>query len=317
MELQILTASALLLSATTLSANSITGNVEFGTMFDTSEDLSITTLHGTVDGTYDFGASAFGLRFGADHASVDIDENGSSEGFIDHTELFAALSFDTSYGTFLVGKPRTATDSVLTRATTYAPIYDAALAFAFVGQEASKTLIALDDDAKPYGAGFETDAIEDTKIGLSIHRFGDAYPDLYVYSVAATRSFGAVDFGLGFESMNNNGDAINTFISTVAYNGNGFSVGLDVNEVNATEGEGEYSTYILSGDWSVSDAVTIGSSYTNYSAGDVKIDLLALNAEYAFANGVALNAGLVQQHYEENFSSSDTTYVAFSVGYSF
>lgn len=310
------TVSAIVIAtlATPSFAADISGHIEFEQTFESYDSSS--DSYGTIDAQIDiansFSGSSFGYALGLEASSINS--------YVDYEDVnvFAALTFDTQFGQFLVGAPRTAIDSTISRV---APNQNTSVEVLFgenlFGREASQVVLSQ-DNVQQYGLAFEGTFGANGVFATSLHGFDTDYDtDITSFAVAGTNSFGNFDLGLGLELLSEDDLTVTTTVLTAAYNGPTHTIGLDVNIVAPDDVDASLTTTVLYADLDILENFTVGASYSSLSAelaGDYEtLSLLGANARYNFGGGRYVKTGIA--HFDNSVSDGEIFDIAF--GYEF
>lgn len=268
-------------------------------------------FRGDMDLRYAQEGSVLGFSLGIDGYGV------SSSNFM---VFYPAVEFNTRFGTFALGAPRTATDALLSDAPMS---YSTAGAFelGIAGVSVAKTA-ALVLELDHYGAAWRSE-FGATSIALSAHDFGDFIGDARVFSAAVSHELetssvlGTVTLEAGLEYAEEGSESGRAFrIGAEAVNGR-TTAGVVYADLSADAGfpyfpVSDTHTAMIYGGYDVTDRVTVKATLGSSDVLGDSITFYALGGEYGLGDN-----GYVNASYVENSDNSSQSLFEVSAGWRF
>ena len=255
---------------------------------------------GVTDGTYvmaDFDVGVDGSKANGNPFGFSLGVNGTDADLAfpgdEGIALYPTVSFDSGFGEFSAGIPRSAVDSgyLPERVHSQSTVFDLSLSL-FTGP-ALKSLYLSNDSDHAWGARYDM-AIGNTSFGVSANRMSDLDAD---FLAAAFRTeFGNVGGMDSFALFGGYEDVDAGFISGAIYD-----LGLE-GRVGGFNGEVSYrkmtdgfdaDVFTTHLDYDITEAFTIGASYLDIDADLVQTDAWGLGAEYRFYKNFFVDASWI------------------------
>ncbi len=274
---------------------------------ETSGQMELEYLQGNDASTTLFSADAM-LRYRSGSLGVEVGTD-SDFALDDGPELksfYAAVLIDSGFGEFAIGAPESAADMLIDvpsfnrmkalDAGGFIPGQDVTL-----GTPSMVGPIAKSEDRKSYGLRY-SNASGDMRYGASVHKFEGTGSTLF--QLAGEYTMGQTQF----EGMVENKSLEGGFsgLIGVSHDAGQFTVSAYLSrETILNDG----TTFQLSGDYRMSDRMTVGGSFARKDFGSEEY-LYGVNAGWGFGNGAYLQGGV---------ADGDNTSVLMdaSVGYKF
>jgi len=288
----------------------IDGYAEIGIVKYSGSD-SEEFYRGDMDLRYAKDGSVLGFSLGIDGYGV------ASQNWL---VLYPAVEFNTSYGTFALGAPRTATDSLLSDAPMS---YSTAGAFelGIAGISVAKTA-ALGLELDHYGAAWRGD-FGATSVAVSAHEFSDFIGDARVISAAVTHEretggmLGTLTFEAGVEYAEEGSNSGTAFrLGAEAVNGR-TTVGALYADLSADAGfpyfpVAETHAAMIYGGYDITDRLTVKATLGSVDIGGGSDAFYVIGAEYGFGE-----SGYVNASYADNQDAASQSLFEVSAGWRF
>lgn len=274
---------------------------------ETSGQFELEYLHGNDASTTLFSADAM-LRYrnGALGVELGTDSDFALDAGPELKSFYAAALVDTGFGEFAIGAPESVADMLIDvpsfagmkgiDAGGMIPGQDVAL-----GTPSMVSVIAKSEDRQSYGLRYSNTA-GDMRYGASLHKFEGTGSALF--QIAGEYTMGQTQI----EGMIENKSLEGGFsgLIGVAHDAGQFTVSAYLSRQTITA---DGTTFQLSGDYRMSDSLTVGGSFARKDFGSEEY-LYGVTAGWGFGNGAYLSGGV---------ADGDNTSILMdaSVGYKF